>query len=255
MIFSGFNSLVQLFAAVYLTMSFDSQFLRQFWAQDYKKKINDEFNSIEMPEPAKEVSKNYAISTAQYEERRMRKRGTFMFVLMVFLLIVIGFEQGIVSYTGYRGLLFCYLFFSIVMGLLNCFDEDIMKRWLWEYIILFALILLFCTAIITLPFFNCYESVKNEFSFGFKVAVKVLLILTIIAPATVQLFRNWLYGKYYLPQVKSDILEIVNYFNTKCGPGEFKIDPNDIDKYISRVSVSNLYIEAISFLSESSRML
>lgn len=33
------------------------------------------------------------------------------------------------------------------------------------------------------------------------------------------------------------ISKLINYFNTKCGPGEFKIDPNDIDKYISRPGI------------------
>lgn len=53
---SDFSSLIELFAAIYLTISLDDLLLRRFWTPDYKKKLESEFEKIKMPEMAK---KNY----------------------------------------------------------------------------------------------------------------------------------------------------------------------------------------------------
>ena len=52
---SDFSSLIELFAAIYLTISLDDLLLRRFWTPDYKKKLESEFEKIKMPEMAKKT--------------------------------------------------------------------------------------------------------------------------------------------------------------------------------------------------------
>lgn len=203
---SEFSSLIQLFAAIYLTMCFDNQFLRRFWAQDYSEKIDTAFKTIAIPDLSKERLKKKTEAAALYEERRMRKRGTLMFILTVFLLVVIGFEPGILKYLGSLGLSWCYLVFAVLLIVFNIFDDKIMKRWLWEYFILFILMLLFFLSVIFLPYFKCYQSHMCEYNTVLIRIAKVTLLLAVIAPAVAQLFRNWLYARYYLPYIMSLVM-------------------------------------------------
>ena len=46
---SNFSSLIELFAAICLTISLDDLLLRRFWTPDYEDKVKKEFANIMMP--------------------------------------------------------------------------------------------------------------------------------------------------------------------------------------------------------------
>ena len=113
---SNLAPLIQLFAAMYLTMCLDNDFLIHFWAPNYSTKINEAFNPLDMPEGVKQMAIFSTIPLAKSFERRMTKRGVLMLIVSVFLLIIIGFEKGIVTHTGYLGLSCFYILFAILMS-------------------------------------------------------------------------------------------------------------------------------------------
>ena len=126
---SNLSSLIQLFAAIYLTMCFENTFLSRFWTQDPRTKITETIKLLNLPKDVGPIVQERTESLPESFEKRMRKRGTFMFLVSVFLLIVIGFEKGIASHTGYLGLSFSYILFAIATVIIFICDRRIMKEW------------------------------------------------------------------------------------------------------------------------------
>lgn len=211
---TNISSLIQLFAAIYLTMCLDNLFFNRFWARDYSEIIEKEFKKIKhVPDEALKPSINRVKDAAEDEEKRMRRLGTFMFIMTSFLLIFIGFENGIIAYTGSQGLAYSYVFLSVMMLLFYGFDRYLMDRWLKVYGVIIVLLLVFCGLVFLLPSLRFYDSFRDEFSHFWRVAAKTSVVVAIIIPVMWQLFRNWVYARFYLSHILAQVEAEVGKFN------------------------------------------
>lgn len=202
---SNLSSLLQLFAAMYLTMCFEDSFFKSFWSREYSDGIKTSINSSSIPEVAKKIVAFYIMIVKDAEKRRMKMRGTYFFLLSVFLLIMIGFEKGIVAFTNPFSLSFSYAFFALMIIILYVFDKHVMKRWLWVYLYVFVMLVAFMLLVVKLPNASWFNSVGLEWSFRMKVIAKVLTIIAFVAPVVWQLFSNWLYANLYYRSVYSEV--------------------------------------------------
>lgn len=194
---SSFSSLIELFAAIYLTISLDDLLLRRFWTPDYAQKLELGFNKIKMPDLAKrptiERTKNYS----SYEEKRSRKRGGLMFGFTVLLLIIVGFEKYF-SPLGELGqsVLLALLCFAELIAYL--FDQTFLKSWwsvLWTTTLIPLVIIVIGLTIININEYEVFVQFEHRWM---AFAARILVILSLILPVIWQLVRNWIYTCYYL---------------------------------------------------------
>ena len=191
------SSYIELFAAVYLTISLDDLLLKRFWTPDYKQKMDDAFKSIGMPELAKSQTLERASQISSIEETRSRKRGVILFSFSVLLLILIGLEDGFGfsnTNTEAIGIVFTAFLYYIVF----IFDGIFLKTG-WR-----VLFYVFCTPLVVvcsgcLLMSNSPTKAFLQSSVG-KLAFlsKVVIVLALLTPVLWQLFRNWIYTRYYL---------------------------------------------------------
>lgn len=210
---SNLSSLIQLFAGIFLTMCLDNKVLRRFWTKDNPDRITVAFENLKMPEEVKPFAKTPTESLSKSFENRTTKRGTLMFILSVFLLIVIGFEKGIATHTGYLGLSCSYILFAIATVIYFMCDRSIMKEWLVGYRNIFYLLVGYFFLIIVVPFFPWYRPWGMQFSLWLKIIAKVCIVIAIILPVVWSLFVNWLYSKYYLNYVVSEVTTEIDDYN------------------------------------------
>ena len=202
---SNLSSLIQLFAAIYMTMCFENTFLSRFWTQDPRKKIAETLEQLHLPGDVRPIVQKRTESLPESFEKRMRKRGTFMFFVSVFLLIVIGFEKGIATHTGYLGLSCSYILFALATVILFICDRRIMKEWGVGYRNIFIFFAVYTLLIIGIPFLPWYGPFWMQFCFWLKLSAKLSIIFAVVFPVVWSLYVNWLYSNYYLKYVISEL--------------------------------------------------
>lgn len=219
---ANFSSLIELFAAIYLTISLDDLLLRRFWTPDYEKKVTEEFEKIKMPDLAKRPTIQNAAQLSVDVEKRSRKRGGLMFGLTVSLLIIIGFEEYFVSLD-----LFCRasLLLLLISGisLVYIFDYFFLKSW-WSLLWVTLLMPLFIGVIaFVLPHFSiCAKMNESDSGGSLVIVVKIVLVLALILPVVWQLFRNWMYTRYYLQYIidQTSVKAKEYYMALRCDPSK-----------------------------------
>lgn len=197
---SDFSSLIELFAAIYLTITVDDLLFRRFWTPDYAKKLDKEMEKIKMPALAKRSTIEKTTILSSLEERRSRKRGAIMFGLSVILLIVIGFENYFAPLgdIGRSGLLSLLVLFVLIIYF---FDDCLLKSW-WSVLTSVVVVpLLIGLVAIFLPLLAGYEDRAKESHEGYVLLARMFLVVALILPVLWQLFRNWIYTGYYLTYI------------------------------------------------------
>jgi hypothetical protein len=197
---SEFSSLIELFAAIYLTITVDDLLFRRFWTPDYANKLEKEMEQIKMPALAKRSTIAKASVLSSLEENRSRKRGAIMFGLSVILLAIIGFEEYFkpLGDIGQSGLLALLIFVVLVIYFL---DESLLKSW-WSVLLSVVFVpLLIGTAAIVLPYLTGYEAVANKSRNGYILVARLFLVGSLVLPVVWQLLRNWIYSRYYLSYI------------------------------------------------------
>lgn len=205
---SGFASFIELFSAIYLTISLDDLLLRRFWTPDYAKRLELGLRSITMPELVKRPTVTAAADSSKREESRSRKRGMLLFALTVQLLIIIGCEDTLLN-IGQIGLscLYCLLF--LLTLIFYVFDDLFLKTWkrvLLSVVFLSMFIVFYCYF---LPLIGLYKPYIDERIPLMNTVAKVAMIFTLLTPVLWQLIRNRIYTHYYL-------LYILNVVNEKA---------------------------------------
>ena len=216
---SNFSSLIELFAAIYLTISLDDLLLRRFWTPDYEDKVKKEFANIKMPEIAKRPTYNSTGEYSTIEDGRSRKRGGLMFGYSMILLIIVGFEDYFkpLGDLGQAGLLILFIGAVLVVYL---FDGFFLKSW-WG--VLRATIWIPVSIgliVVVLSQLECYKPLAQE-KYGCLVLIaQILLVIALILPVIWQLIRNWLYTRYYLNYVTDQAREKAADYNAAlaCDP-------------------------------------
>lgn len=209
---SDFASFIELFSAIYLTISLDDLLLRRFWTPDYAKKLRNGLESISMPDIAKRPTVNAAAESYVKEEKRSRRRGTLMFSLTVLLLIVIGYENTI-SQIGQVGQAGIYSTLFLLTLVIYVFDEVFMKTW-WRVLLSAGFLSLFVYVVYHIlpnidaikPYINGNCPVMASFA-------KAFLVFTLVFPVFWQLLRNRIYTHYYLSYILSEVSDRAKDYN------------------------------------------
>ena len=195
-----FSSLIELSAALYLTISLDDLLLKRFWTPDYGAQVQNEFKKIQMPNIAKRATIDNANNLSTIEDNRSRKRGGLLFSLTVILLIISGFEEQIrgdvdAISASVEGTMICM--FLLVYAFDNLFIRN------WWHVLLFALFipgscLIIGQGVIALSpgFIASLESTEFD-----EKALRTVMLIALLAPVLWQLLRNWVYSKYYLQYI------------------------------------------------------
>ena len=193
---SDLDTIVQLFAAIYTTLAIDIQFFQRFWSQAYYHTVTQIVKEYGFCNSSKHQNafEIHIKENADLLEKNSRKRGVFMFLFCLILLIYSAFEES----EDYLHI----SFFSIFSLLIVPFCHYLLKK--WNYIILLLLVLLF---ILIIPYQTSLEGyipiIKNLSNVTF---TKTIIIVTLIYPITWQLFSNWLYSIIY----QKYLVEILN---------------------------------------------
>ena len=221
------SSFIELFAAIYLTISLDDMLLKLFWTPDYKQQMEAAFSLINLPDIAKKRSFDRASSISSTEESRSRKRGVVMFSLCVLLLAIIGLEAVIpVLQTDalYVGILIMVALYLMAFS----FDDLFLKSG-WRVILVDVCAPVFSVgAVLILYFCNPFsvfspDSNNTEGIRTWELITKVVVVVFLILPVIWQLFRNWLYTRFYLlyiveeTSIKSKEYNYAIHFDPKRG--------------------------------------
>lgn len=209
---SNFSSLIELFAAIYLTICLDDLLLRRFWTPDYEEKVKKEFAKIRMPEIAKRPT---LVNTSKYtsiEDSRSRKRGGLMFGYSMTLLIIIGFENYFKS-LGQFGQ--AWLMISLIGAIIivYLFDWFLLKSW-WA-VIKATIVIPAVIGVIAffLPQLHGYDTFAEENHIWLVLLTQIFLVVTLVFPVFWQLIRNWLYTHYYLNYIVDQTKEKAADYN------------------------------------------
>lgn len=197
---SAFSSYIELFAAIYLTISLDDLLLKRFWTPDYESKMSKALKSIKMPGVALSSILQQTKSLSRIEEARSRKRGVLMFGLTVWLLILSGFEEKLLM-VGQNGEAIILIALSILTLIAFGFDDRFLKTG-WSVIIV-TLLIPFIVSLIFLSSRRC-EFICMFYSRADIVLVfsaQLLLLFSLLLPVVWQLFRNWLYTRSYIQYI------------------------------------------------------
>lgn len=194
---SDFSSLIELFAAIYLTISLDDLLLRRFWTPDYEKTVNAEFAKIKMPVMAKRpIIQNTGVYSS-YEEKRSRKRGGLMFGITVTLLVMIGFNEYLTPLGQFGKSVILITFLSMEL-IIYIFDRFFLTSW-WSVLWSFVFVpLILGIAAISFPESDGYKDLSEKSFEGLVLIAKIFMVIMLILPVIWQLIRNWLYSRYYL---------------------------------------------------------
>lgn len=234
---SHLSSFIQLFAAVYLTMCFEDTFFEGFWSRKYDTlKLSGLFDTSSVSELVKERFYANVKITKGLEKRRMKMRGTYFFLLTVFLLIVIGFEKGIAAYTGVINLSYSYIGLAVLLYLFYAFDKFIINHWFLVYVVVLLLITGFCLSV----FLIHAQPVTEDFAFKMKVTAKVMIVLALIIPAIWQLFTNWVYAKTYHFYAISELTKESEKYNKAVNYNSVVDKMDDIDPCYRNLIVKRL---------------
>jgi len=195
---SDLSSYIELFAAVYLTISLDDMLLKRFWTPDYEKEMEQAFKRINLPDVAKGKAFARASSLSSIEESRSRKRGVIMFSLSVLLLIFIGLEDCIPFLKNETGYI-CVLILTFLYSVVFLLDELFLKTGSRVFVVAF------CTPVVcSLLIYALVSDARLELmlqsglSINWELVSKCFVIIALLMPVLWQLFRNWLYTRFYL---------------------------------------------------------
>lgn len=206
------SSFVELFAAVYLTISLDDLVLKRFWTPDYKAKMELSLKSIDMPDIAKDNTLKKADSLSSIEETRSRKRGIILFCFSVLLLILIGFEKEM-PFLNKNYEAFGIIASALLYVLAFVFDRFCLKTGWRVLICSISVPLLVVSACLLFSFSNSAAEYMKSESVFWRLFSKIIILFTLIIPVLWQLFRNWIYTRYYLLYIVEETTIKANEYN------------------------------------------
>ncbi len=215
-----FSSLIELSAALYLTISLDDLLLKRFWTPNYRKEIETKLGKIkELPSIAGRVVVSKADTMSYEEENKSRKRGALLFSLTVFLLLVSGFEEQFV--TGMNELYSSAVGTMVLLFLVVYMLDGVLLRSWWGVLVFSIAIPLGCLlgGMVVTKSSPKVVSFLNVHQFD-EILLMALLPVALLAPILWQLFRNWLYSRYYLDYlVKESRIKAEEYHTAvNCDP-------------------------------------
>lgn len=196
---SDLSSLVELFAAVYITMAVNNDFCSNFWTPQYYKDMDallKQYGFL-LSTPMSEKLSMAIKSNYESVQQAAHRRGTLMFLLCVCTLVFMGFEDeskgcGVVFYAP---LLYAYLLTVAFLA----FSQFLLSSWrgVFATALLYFVIFFACT--------HCARMADNVFIQVVCKYCKSIVVLVVVIPVFYQLYVNWIYSSVYKGYLKNKV--------------------------------------------------
>lgn len=194
---SSFSSLIEFVAAIYVTMSLDTLFSKSFWTPDYVKKVEATLSAVGIPTTLINKLSNVISDTSDKEQRKGSLLGILMLMYSVSLLVCIGFEPAEMSkitiIIGYNNA----ITFSAIMVLLCFVGLSFCKKISFKTILFFGAVLVGISIVAFILF--------DEMTIIHQPWREIIVIVALLFPILIQLFRNWLYSTIYLKYMEQKV--------------------------------------------------
>lgn len=193
------SSFIELLAAIYLTVVLDDLLFKRFWTPDYEQELKVALDKIDLPTIAKTEIFKRAKLISNLEDRRSRKRGGIIFFFAMLMLVFIGFENfNFFRNTNLESVLISI--FAVIVLLVYIFDSCFLKNVIWV-----AGLLLISPILV----FICYIATANiiiidrlsHYFISWEIAANIIVVVLLVSPIVWQLFRNWMYTRFYLQYI------------------------------------------------------
>ena len=214
------SSFIELLAAIYLTIVLDDLLFKRFWTPDYEQELKIALSKIDLPTIAKTELFKRANAISCVEDRRSRKRGVIIFCFAMLMLVFIGFENyDFFNETNMEAVLISS--FALCALAVYIFDSLFLKS-----AIRVAIFLLLCPIVVLIIYFLLANIIivdqKSPCFIIWKTSANIIVLCLLILPIVWQLFRNWVYTRFYLQyivyvanQKANDYNYAVNYDHSK----------------------------------------
>lgn len=130
---ASFSSLIEFFAAVYVTMAINSDICENFWTPQYYKEMDSLLRTYKFSTSSVSNSEliNSVKSTYEKIQGYAKRKGAIMLFFCILTLVYIGFENDT---TNYELALNHYkpLFYSqIIIATIICLSNWFLRSWRW----------------------------------------------------------------------------------------------------------------------------
>jgi len=212
---SDLNTYIQYLAALYFTICIDGAFFRRFWSPDYYKLVTDTIGhyKFQQSQILKDKLDKAIREQANLLQDRSVKRGVFMLVVCIFILVYSAFELNYQNDASR-----CMEWFPLLCGtewvtLSVILSAYFLVRWRWV-----GGNIAIAIAIFLLMKFVGVVTTENNSSFSWVCYLKVYLVVFLIAPIVYQVYINWLYSQAYVQHLVSELnSEYEKYLKTNKG--------------------------------------
>lgn len=191
------NTLIQLFAAIYVTITFDDLLFRRFWTANKYQMVVSNFNSyqFQLSTPrTNEILQQVKVSTTR-EEYVSRLRGGYMLLACIsFLLFNVFYDTSDLLMTGGEITLFAMVVYHIMAIL-------VLEFWGGR---LFWMVLIFTGSIVIYVLVSILETQVNEVIGPIisEYLLKWLIVALVMCPVFMRLFALWLYSNIYIDRLR-----------------------------------------------------
>lgn len=205
-----YGTLIQFFAAIYITLSFDNILFRNIWSLNYVQIIQDRMKVLfsEKGSLFDNKIKNTIEETSSALEKKSRLRGFVCLIFSVFTLWYIGKEQTI---TGANLTLYHLPYTLLLLTITVVFFIVIIwvKRLLYvAFLCTLAFVVYVMSSIFDVSFLLNFDFVSRINANVDKIAPVILSL-----PLLYQLFVSWLYSDNYYYILGGKIKEEYNLYN------------------------------------------
>lgn len=203
---SDLSTFIQYFAALYFTICIDTIVTRRFWSPNYYQQVTTTIGSYKFKQSTniKKKIDDKVKQKADSLRDQATKRGVFMLLVCVAVMLFAGFEEcfnNSIGYAAYTYVILLYCVFTI-------FSRTLLRRWFWTILLFIVPIILFytCNSVLT-TIFPEHLSLETHLPGWVLIGnyAKALTCLLLIVPILHQLFINWLYSNAYLRHIHCEL--------------------------------------------------
>ena len=234
---------IQFLAAIYVTISWDNLMFHRFWSPDYYTLVNRQLSVISKEFSSNKLGqlRNQIKEKEGFLESKSRKRGVFMLLLSLTMMVYIGFENPLpVNYSSIdlqiHNLPIVVLF--ILSGVILITSHWTLHTWKNTIVCFLVILILF---IVSLYYCSDIPLIKDAWNPCYY--AKPMMVVVFILPILYQLYVNWLYSKAYVVYLHIAITEEKeSYLSSKKGidEGKEELISENYNKVIKKLYVQNI---------------
>lgn len=190
-----FSSFIEFFGAVYVTMSINNDFCRNFWTPEYYTEMENllkKYNFLLSSESSKELINKVKDKYCEIQGEAQRK-GSIILSYCILLLVYIGFDASLTSeqekLAHYVPLFYCQALIFVLWILPKFF----LRTWRWITFWVILIIAIYSA----IRFWTIPEMYDNIIVFKAFKCQNIILLGLILIPIVCQLYLFWLYSRIY----------------------------------------------------------